>query len=149
VSGLRFRNVDADPADPPDQWPMEAVLTAVERGALADWRRLADATRADPWGPTARSLLEIAGWGEPGGVAQLLAGIVRDERERLILEGRRRHAERIRALRKATGLTLKEFARRVGTSPSRLSAYENARVSPTTDVLGRIEAAARRGPSPA
>lgn len=144
MSPLRFRNVEADPAAPPDEWPMEAVLTAVERGALADWRRLAEAAREAPWGPTARSLLEIAGWEDQGGVARLLAEIVRDERERLTLEGRRRHAERIRALRKATGLTLKEFARRVGTSPTRLSAYENARVSPTTDVLGRIEAAADR-----
>jgi DNA-binding transcriptional regulator YiaG len=144
VSPLTFRNVDADPTAPPDEWPMEAVLTAVERGALADWRRMAEAVREDPWGRTARALLEIADWEDQSGVARTLATIVRDERERLTLQGRRRHAQRIRALRKATGLTLKEFARRAGTSPTRLSAYENARVSPTTDVLGRIEAAAMR-----
>jgi transcriptional regulator with XRE-family HTH domain len=31
-----------------------------------------------------------------------------------------------------------KFARAAGTSASRLSDYENAKVSPTTDVLGRL-----------
>ena len=144
MSPLIFRNVDADPAAPPDEWPMEAVATAVERGSLGDWRRLAAAVRADPWGPTARALADIAGWEDADGVARLLGGIVDAERERVTLAGRRRHADRLRELRRSTGLTLQDFARRAGTSPTRLSAYENARVSPTTDVLGRLESVAER-----
>ncbi len=35
-------------------------------------------------------------------------------------------------------MTLRQFARAAGTSASRLSDYENAKVAPTTDVLGRL-----------
>ncbi len=45
-------------------------------------------------------------------------------------------------------MTLREFALEAGTSASRLSDYERAKVAPTTDVLARLEhvAAAHRGP---
>ena len=48
---LKFRNIDTSPDDPVETWPFEGILAAVERGALPDWRRLAAAIRADPWGP--------------------------------------------------------------------------------------------------
>jgi transcriptional regulator with XRE-family HTH domain len=35
-------------------------------------------------------------------------------------------------------MTLRRFARAAGTSASRLSDYENAKVAPTTDMLGRL-----------
>jgi transcriptional regulator with XRE-family HTH domain len=35
-------------------------------------------------------------------------------------------------------MTLRQFARAAGTSASRLSDYENAKVAPTTDVLARL-----------
>ena len=44
---LNFRNVDADPADPPASWPFEAKVTAVERGTLSDYRRIKDACDHD------------------------------------------------------------------------------------------------------
>ena len=66
------------------------------------------------------------------------------ERRAFTRVGRRRHADRIRSLRAATGLSLRAFARRAGTSAARLSDYENAKTAPTTDVLGRIEAVADR-----
>jgi DNA-binding transcriptional regulator YiaG len=44
----------------------------------------------------------------------------------------------IRSWRTQTGMTLRQFARAAGTSPSRLSDYENAKVAPTTDVLARL-----------
>ena len=56
---LSFRNVDADPSDPVESWPYEGLVTAVERGGLADWRRIHRAVQADPWGPVARSLEAI------------------------------------------------------------------------------------------
>ncbi|HLW93883.1 MAG TPA: helix-turn-helix transcriptional regulator, partial [Solirubrobacteraceae bacterium] len=41
-----------------------------------------------------------------------------------------------------SGMTLRQFALAAGTSASRLSAYEHAKVAPTTDVLGRLRHAA-------
>jgi len=39
-------------------------------------------------------------------------------------------------------MTLRQLARAAGTSASRLSDYENAKVAPTTDVLARLQHAA-------
>jgi hypothetical protein len=47
---LVFRNVDASPDDPVSQWPQEAIQTALERGELSHWRRLAAEIQADPCG---------------------------------------------------------------------------------------------------
>ncbi len=38
---LAFRNLTIQPSDPVDTWPTEAVQTALERGDLEQWRRLA------------------------------------------------------------------------------------------------------------
>ena len=51
---LAFRNVDVSPDDPVVEWPLEAIQTALERGGLSHWRRLASTIRAQPWGPVAR-----------------------------------------------------------------------------------------------
>jgi len=66
---LRFRHLDVDPSAPVSTWPMEAVLTAVERGSLRDWRRLVKAVRADPWGPLARRLEDALSMAQPYGTA--------------------------------------------------------------------------------
>jgi hypothetical protein len=58
TTALKFRNVDASPDDPVETWPFEGILAAVERGTLPDWRRLATAIQADPWGPVAHQVLE-------------------------------------------------------------------------------------------
>jgi len=135
----RFRNVDFDPGSPVDEWPAEAIETIMDRGSLSDWRRLADAIRAQPWGPAARTVETIAGWREHYGVDPLMATVITRAREQFDLVGRERYAGQIRAWRRQTGMTLRQFAAAAGTSASRLSDYENAKVAPTTDVLGRLE----------
>lgn len=80
----------------------------------------------------------MAGWGEHYGVDALIANVIRRARADVDRDARNHYAREIRAWREQTGMTLRQFARTVGTSPSRLSDYENAKVAPTTDVLGRI-----------
>jgi DNA-binding transcriptional regulator YiaG len=137
-----FRNVDFDPATPLDRWPAEAIETIMDRGSLSDWRRLAQAIRRNPWGPAARAAETVASWGEHYGVDALMANMIVRAREDVALRGRSEYAARIRGWRARTGMTLAQFASAAGTSASRLSAYENAKVAPTTDVLGRLEHAA-------
>jgi DNA-binding transcriptional regulator YiaG len=139
VSPARFRNVDVDPDAPVDTWPAEAIEIVLDRGTLSDWRRLSAAIRENPWGPTARTVQNVTSWGEHYGVDALMAGVVRNARARHDQQGRQRYAERIKQWRAETGLSLRDFARLVGTSASRLSDYERAKVAPTTDVLSRIE----------
>jgi DNA-binding transcriptional regulator YiaG len=134
----RFRNVDFDRSEPLDSWPAEAIETIIDRGALSDWRRLADAIRRNPWGTAARTAETVVGWGEHYGIDALISKVIRHARAELTQRGRTIYAEQIRAWRAQTQMTLRQFARVAGTSASRLSDYEHAKVAPTTDVLGRL-----------
>jgi DNA-binding transcriptional regulator YiaG len=136
---VRFRNLDFDPSLSRDEWPAEAIETVIDRGSLSDWRQLAAAIRQNPWGPAARTAETVVGWGEHYGVDALIANVIRRAREALALRGRLEYAARIRSWRARTGMTLRQFALAAGTSASRLSDYEHAKVAPTTDVLGRLE----------
>ncbi len=135
---VQFRNLDFDTALPMDQWPAEAIETVIDRGVLSDWRRLARAIRRNPWGAAARTTETVVGWGEHYGIDALMGRVIRKAREDVTLEGRAEYAAQIRSWRAQCGMTLREFARAAGTSASRLSDYENAKVAPTTDVLGRL-----------
>jgi DNA-binding transcriptional regulator YiaG len=143
---IQFRNLDFNPDTPLNQWPAEAVETLLDRGSLSDWRRLAHAIRRDPWGPAARTTETIIAWGEHYGADQLMGNVIRHAREDIARKGRAAYAAQIRDWRTQAGMTLRELARAAGTSPSRLSDYENAKVAPTTDVLARLEHAATTTP---
>jgi DNA-binding transcriptional regulator YiaG len=142
---LHFRNLDFDPTAPMDQWPAEAIEILIDRGALSDWRRLAEAIRRQPWGPAARTAETVVAWGEHYGVDALIANVIARAREEVAQRGRAEYAAQIRAWRKQTGMTLRQFALAAGTSASRLSDYEHAKVAPTTDVLGRLGHVAATG----
>lgn len=135
---VRFRNLDFDSTAPMDLWPAEAIETVIDRGSLSDWRRLADAIRRNPWGPAARTTENAIAWGEHYGVDALMSGVIRHAREDVARRGRAEYASQIRSWRVQTGMTLRQFALAAGTSASRLSDYENAKVAPTTDVLSRL-----------
>ena len=139
---LAFRNIDVDPADPVEQWPTEAVLTALERGGLQYWRRLAAAIRTAPWGPVARRVEEALSITRPYGVAGLMDGAI--TRARAAAEGRERAtvAAEVTELIAASGLSRAEFARAIGTSPSRLSTYASGRVTPSAALVVRMRTAA-------
>ena len=138
MTTLQFRNLCFDLTAPVDRWPAEAIETVIDRGSLSDWRRLAEAIRHNPWGPAARTAETVAAWGEHYGVDELMSSVIRHAREDLTLGGRAEYAAQIRSWRAQCGMTLRQFARAAGTSASRLSDYENAKVAPTTDVLGRL-----------
>lgn len=143
---LAFRNVDVDPSDPVEDWPTEAVLTALERGGLSHWRRLAAAVRAEPWGPVARRVEEALSVIRPYGAADLLEGVI--ARSRAHAEEQERHAvaTEIAELVATSGLTRGDFARSVGTSASRLSTYVNGSVTPSAAMLVRMRRVAAGEP---
>ena len=69
---LSFRNLTITPAAPLSQWPTEAVHTALERGDLSDWHRLAAEVQSDPWRRTARQIEEVLTYARPYGVAEAI-----------------------------------------------------------------------------
>jgi len=139
VTRLRFRNVDAAPADPVETWPFEGVLTAVERGTLTDWRRLAAAVRREPWGGVARDLEQALHVARPYGTAPLLERALERARRARALAEREEVARRVRAAIDDSGLDRAAFAERIGTSASRLSTYATGRVAPSSTLLVRME----------
>jgi hypothetical protein len=118
TTNLKFRNIDASPDDPVETWPFEGIVAAVERGTLPDWRRLAAAIRADPWGPVARQLLEAVGLARPYGTTELLEGVVERARKLAADSERQDVASEVRNLVGRSGLSKQDFAERIGTSRS-------------------------------
>ncbi len=136
---LQFRNVDASPDDDVATWPYEALVTAIDRGLVADWQPIWGAIKASPWGEVARSVEHYLTYREPDGVSTLFRlGIKHARRATEELE-REEIAARIRAAVEQSGMSGGEFARLVGTSASRLSTYRNGRVTPSASMLARIE----------
>ena len=137
---VAFRNVKVDPHTEPEDWPFEAILTALERGSLSDWRRLVAAIRRQPWGSCARAVELIVSWREHDSIGPLFAGVLEDARTEADRIARVRYGAQIRAIRSSLGLSLRELAPLIGTSASRLSSYENGTVAPTVTILGRLDA---------
>jgi DNA-binding transcriptional regulator YiaG len=144
MTALKFRNITASPDDPVETWPFEGILAAVERGTLPDWRRLAAAVRADPWGPVAQQILEAIRLSRPYGTAELLEGVIDGARRHSADEEREEVAAEIRELVARSGLSRQDFALRLGTSRSRLSTYMSGRVVPSATLMVRMRRIARR-----
>ena len=138
MSALKFRNITASVNDPVETWPFEGILTAVERGTLPDWRRLADAIRADPWGPVAQQVLEAVELSRPYGTTELLTAVIEGARQDADHEERQQVAGEIRDLLSRSGLSQQEFALRLGTSRPRLSTYLSGKVTPSASLMLRM-----------
>ena len=143
TTALKFRNVNASPDDPVETWPFEGILAAVERGTLPDWRRLARAIQADPWGPVARQVLEAIHLSRPYGTTELLEGLVGRARQLAADSEREEVASEVSRLVGGSGLTRQDFADRIGTSRSRLSTYMSGRVVPSAALMVRMRRVAR------
>lgn len=53
---LRFRNLTITPDDPVEEWGVEGLLAAIDRGDLTHWQRIAAAVTAEPRGHVANDL---------------------------------------------------------------------------------------------
>ena len=109
TTALKFRNVEASPDDPVETWPFEGILAAVERGTLPDWRRLAKAVSADPWGPVAQQVIEVLSLSRRYGTAELLEGVVARARQEASESERHEVAAEIRSLVDGSGLSRQEL----------------------------------------
>ncbi len=139
MSGLRFRNVDAEPDHHVGTWPYEALVTAIDRGLVPDWQPVFVEIRRSPWGRVARRVQRYLGYRDFDGVSQLFALAIERARAETERADRAEVAARVRAAVERAGMTQAEFAATVGTSASRLSTYLNGKVTPSAAMLIRIE----------
>lgn len=148
MSPVSFRNVDADPTDPVETWPYEALVTAIERGTIGEWVAITSAIDRDPWGEVARAVEDYLGYAAPPGVGPLLQRAVARSRSQCEDRERAEVAAEVARLVEASGLSMANVARRIGTSRSRLSTYRSGTVVPSATVMVRLRSlAARTGPS--
>lgn len=143
MSALVFRNLNVTPDDPVERWGVEGLLAAVDRGSLPHWQRVAAAFRSDPWGAVAQDLEQALDLAEDAGVVATLRRVLTDARRDPDARARAEVRRRLRSLLEHSGLTAAEFARRLGTSASRLSTYLSGKVVPSAALLVRSETVAR------
>jgi DNA-binding transcriptional regulator YiaG len=141
---VTFRNLTVSPHDPVVSWPTEAIQTALERGDLDDWRRIAAELSRDPWGRVARRVEEVLGFSRPYGVADAFETVLDRVRTRAEASERAEVAADIRRTIAKSGLSSAEFAARMGTSASRLSTYATGKVTPSAALMVRIRRVASR-----
>lgn len=129
---------------PPRIQSEEDLLEVFRSGDVSLWRRLVASTLAEPWsGRTDAHLSLLDPEIRPGEFAGVRA--LAEMTRRLAEEDERRAvADHIRATIASTGLTQREFATLVGTSPSRLSTYVTGSVTPSAAMLLRINRMAKR-----
>ena len=139
MTGVRFRNVDADPADDVRTWPYEALVTAIDRGLVPDWRPIFAEIRRSPWGAVARRVGRYLDYRDPDGVCTLFALAIERARQDADRADRAAVAARVRSAVQRSGTTKAQFAASVGTSASRLSTYLSGKVVPSAAMLMRIE----------
>lgn len=138
MTALAFRNVDASPDDPVSEWPVEAIQTALERGSLPHWHRLAAAIGEEPWGPVSRRLEEVLTYSRPYGVSEAMERSIARAREETEAKERQAVAAEVETLIRSSGLSRAEFASNIGTSPSRLSTYATGKVTPSAALILRM-----------
>lgn len=139
---LQFRNLEVTPSDPVEQWGPEGQLAAIERGQLADWRRIVTAIKADPHGPVAADLEEAL---EMADEHASMAPALRDALDDARATPRERAASRMRFDAALTGLSQSELADRLGVSQPYLSQVLSGRKSASAALALRIAEARRAG----
>ncbi len=144
---LKFRNLDVSPSDPVAKWGVEGILTAIDRGRLSDWRRIAREVVDDPWGPVARDLEEALELAEDRGAVGALREALAVARERRSAEERESVAAELREIHGRSGMAQGEFARRLGTSRTRVNTYLTGKVVPSAAFMVRARTFDQR-PSP-
>lgn len=107
-------------------------------GTLPDWRRLAAAVRADPWGTVAQQVLEAIAMSRPYGTSELLTAVIERARRDAAETERDQVAGEIRDLLARSGLLRQDFALRLGTSRPRLSTYLAGKVTPSAALMIRM-----------
>lgn len=119
------------------------LLGVVDGGSVLEWRHHLSMIVASPWSPYARHLVELAAGVERPEVAAVVERFTELCRDRNKEHEREQVAEEVRRLISASGISQREFAKWVGTSPSRLSTYVSGSVTPSASLMLRMARTSR------
>jgi len=116
---MRFRHLDYTPPTPVTQLGPAAIDALLDRGDLDDWAPLLRAVAADPWGPTAETVMRLCDAHPMYGTSNLWRAWIARRREEEEERGESLADARLRA-----GLTQTEVGRRMNISQSDVSTLE-------------------------
>ncbi len=110
----------------------------VEKRGVGVWRAILANIAANPFGPDAARLADLAYDAGLPSVAQAIEGCTRVYRKRFEEKERLEVAHEIRHLVSISGCSQRRFAKYIGTSAPRLSTYVNGLVTPSASMMLRI-----------
>ncbi len=134
---LLMAGVDSTTPGPLPRSPLDLRLIVETQGVTA-WRRLLANVAANPWGPAAKNLADLARAAGLAIPAQVVEECVRIYRQRAEDAERLEVAQDIRRIVAASGFSQRQFAKYIGTSAPRLSTYVNGVVTPSASMLLRM-----------
>lgn len=143
AQNLLFEDIDPERDAPEPITSIDQLHDLVDRGSIVEWRHQLAAIAASPWGPYADRLLEIGRASDRPSTLAAIASAVEQCQEWCRDRERDQVAREIRHLVAVSGSSQREFASRIGTSPSRLSTYVRGTVTPSAAMLLRIQRASR------
>lgn len=136
---LAFRNLKVTPADPVETWGVVGIQTALERGTLQDWHRIAMAAK-DPESEVAQEFEAAAKISDRPAATWW----VRRKLEILRASPEKKVTLKLKRYVIESGLTQSQFAELLGTSGSRLSTYLSGKVAPSAVIMEKSDGIRRR-----
>lgn len=121
----------------------EQLVDLLKHGTARHWRAALLPLIESPWGPYGEHIVRLTKEANLDAIGALLQECRKVYQQRQEQREREAIAREIRRLVAISGLTQRQFAAQVGTSPSRLSTYVNGRVIPSAAMLLRIRRVAQ------
>jgi DNA-binding transcriptional regulator YiaG len=116
----------------------DQLMDLVHHGNARRWRAALLPLIESPWGPYGEHIVALTKEAQLDVITEILQECRKVYRHRQEQRERDAIAREIRRLVAISGLTQRQFAAQIGTSPSRLSTYVNGRVIPSAAMLLRI-----------
>lgn len=127
----------------------QQLVDLLEHGTARHWRAALLPLIESPWGPYGEHIVRLTKEADLDEIATVLQECRKVYQQRQEQRERDAIAREIRRLVAISGLTQRQFAAQIGTSPSRLSTYVNGRVIPSAAMLLRIRRVAHAQRPPA
>ena len=139
---LLLEGIDLDDSLPVIQTEAE-LLGVVGGGSVLEWRHHFAMIAASPWSPYALQLADLAHRAACPQAAAVIDRFTDVCREQHKEREREQVAEEVRRAVSESGVTQRQFAQWVGTSPSRLSTYVSGTVTPSASLMLRMTRTSR------
>ena len=135
ASARRRPPVDTRPVE---FWPTSSIRAALETDDLTVWQRIVTAIKRDPYGRTARQVEEVLESAKPYGVSKALDEVLTRTRAHLEANERSEVARHIHMLLARSGLSVEEFASRIGIPTDGFADYLEGKDSPAASLMIRM-----------